>query len=68
MKNIWNIITGVLVIGVFIGAIGLFFRALFHPKYWFYAWGFLLLAVYVCNFAPKQKCNVCLTDEYIDGK
>ena len=68
MKGFWNVISGVLAIGFVVMAVSLFFKALFHPKYWIYAWGLLLLGIYTYNFAPKQKCHVCLTDEYIDGK
>lgn len=56
-----------LVVGWFVLAIRLYFKALFHPKYYVITWAITIGAICIVLFAPPQECHVCLDGGYIDG-
>jgi len=62
MKGILNALMNLLVLGWFIMAIVLYFRALFHPKYWWITWlitiGIILINV-LTPAKPDDYCTLC---------
>ena len=68
MKNLLAALSKILVIGWFIMAIALYFRALFNPKYALLTWVITIICLLIYFLSPPQVCHVCLTEEYIDGK
>jgi hypothetical protein len=63
-----RVLGNILVIGWFILAVRLYFKALFHPKYFVITWIITIAAICIALFAPPQECHVCLDGGYIDGK
>jgi hypothetical protein len=68
MKNFLSALSRIIVIGWFVMAIVLYFRALFHPKYALLTWVITIICILIIFNAPPQKCNICLDGGYIDGK
>jgi hypothetical protein len=68
MRQLFAVLSKVMVIGWFNMLIVLYFRALFHPKYALVAWVITLLFAMIILYAPPQKCHICLDGGYIDGK
>jgi hypothetical protein len=68
MKDLLAALGKVLVIGWFIMAIVLYFKALFNPKYARITWLITIACLLIYFYAPPQECTICLDGGYIDGK
>jgi len=44
MKGIFKFLSNMILIGVFVGFIYYFVKLLFHPKYWWIGWLWIILA------------------------
>ncbi len=68
MKDLLAALSRIFVIGWFIMAITLYFKALADPKSARITWLITILCLLIYFFAPPQECTVCLDGGYIDGK